>query len=69
MGRVGSSQPTQTLLDFRLAHAQARDAVHRPLDVTTLFAQLAIFDLPMRSISSNAPDRATYLQRRIWGVN
>lgn len=63
LGRVGSSQPTQTLLDFRLAHALARDAVHRPLDVTTLFAQLTIFDLPMWSISSNAPDRATYLQR------
>lgn len=63
LGRVGGSQPTEAVLDFRLAHAQARDAVHRPLDVDALCARLAPLGLPLLRAISRAPDRATYLQR------
>lgn len=63
LGRVGGSQPIPAVLDFRLAHAQARDAVHRPLNVATLTERLAGVDLPLVQVASLAEDRPTYLQR------
>jgi ethanolamine ammonia-lyase small subunit len=60
LARSGASVGTAPLLDFRLAHARARDAVHTALDEPTLLAQLPS---PVLVISSQAPDRATYLRR------
>jgi ethanolamine ammonia-lyase small subunit len=60
LARTGASLGTAPLLDFRLAHAQARDAVHTRLDEPALLAQLP---LPVLVIASQAPDRATYLRR------
>jgi len=57
LGRCGHSLPTRELLAFQLAHAQARDAVHRALDVSSLALG------PAHLLQSAAPDRATYLRR------
>lgn len=63
LGRVGASLPTRETLRFALAHAQARDAVHTPLDLSTLSASLQDLQLPSLQVRSAAPSRAAYLQR------
>ncbi|HSH73551.1 MAG TPA: ethanolamine ammonia-lyase subunit EutC [Methylophilaceae bacterium] len=67
LGRVGSSLPTKEVLDFGLAHAMARDAVHLALDVNAL--EQSINDIGSKTIRvhSRAPDRANYLLRPDWG--
>lgn len=63
LGRSGVSQPTAPQLAFQLAHAQARDAVHRRLDADALAAQIDALGLPTIRLHSAAADRAIYLQR------
>ncbi|WP_431262434.1 ethanolamine ammonia-lyase subunit EutC [Roseateles chitinivorans] len=63
LGRAGVSQPTSAHLAFQLAHAQARDAVHRELDHEALAASLSATGLETLDLHSAAADRATYLQR------
>lgn len=61
--RSGASLATAPLLDFQLAHARARDAVHEPLDEAQLRADLAALGGPVVSIASAAQDRQSYLMR------
>ena len=71
LGRAGISLPTHEMLAFQLAHAQARDAVHLPLDTSRLMKDLAELTerrkalLPHEPVhlQSQASDRITYLQR------
>lgn len=63
LGRVGASLPTREVLKFGLAHAQARDAVHRPLDFAGLREQLDNAGFRTLHVCSDAPDRPTYLLR------
>ncbi|MCP8467331.1 ethanolamine ammonia-lyase subunit EutC [Pseudomonas sp. ZM23] len=63
LGRVGSSLPTREVLKFGLAHAQARDAVHHPLDFTALQQALEHEGFRVLRARSEAPDRHTYLLR------
>ena len=67
LGRVGSSLPTKEVLDFGLAHAMARDAVHLPLDTQTLANQIESLGFSTIQLHSRAPDRANYLLRPDWG--
>ncbi len=64
LGRSGASLPTREVLGFSLAHAQARDAIHLPLDVEALAAQLQTdgWPAPLR-LHSRASDRHEYLLR------
>jgi ethanolamine ammonia-lyase small subunit len=63
LGRAGTSLPTTAQLDFQFAHAQARDAVHQPLDCAALAAQLAGETEQPLLLHSAATDRHVYLQR------
>lgn len=61
--RAGASLATGPLLDFQLAHARARDAVHEELDDARLAAELAGLGVPVLSVASAVQDRSTYLMR------
>jgi ethanolamine ammonia-lyase small subunit len=63
LARCGASLATQPLLELRLAHARARDAVHEPLDQARLAADLAELGLPVLTVASQAHDRQQYLMR------
>lgn len=67
LGRVGSSLPTKEVLDFGLAHAMARDAVHLALDINALEADIKEQQFTTIQVKSMAPDRASYLLRPDWG--
>ena len=63
LGRAGNSLPTRELLDFQLAHARARDAVHAELDAAGLALELTPKCGECLLVHSEASDRATYLRR------
>lgn len=66
LGHRGVSQPTAVQLEFQLAHARARDAVHQPFDAAALAQALetawadALKPLLLHSAAEN---RHVYLQR------
>lgn len=63
LGRTGVSLPTEELLAFGLAHAQARDAVHQPLDVARLTQALESAGHRVLAVHSAASTREEYLRR------
>jgi len=63
LARTGASLATGPLLDFRLAHSRARDAVHEPLDEARLAAALAGLSDPVLAVASAAGTRSEYLMR------
>ena len=65
LGRSGEGGlPTAEWLRFAAAHAQARDAVHTPLDVDALTLELSAAGWPAPlAVRSRAASRAEYLRR------
>jgi ethanolamine ammonia-lyase small subunit len=63
LGRTGGSQRTASVLDFRLSHARARDAVLAPFDPTTVSVPLAAAGIATEMIATLAADRRAYLLR------
>ncbi|MDY6930006.1 MAG: ethanolamine ammonia-lyase subunit EutC [Pseudomonadota bacterium] len=63
LGRAGVSLPTSAHLEFQLAHAEARDAVHACLDAEQLAEKVRDKGLTCFVGRSSAADREEYLQR------
>jgi ethanolamine ammonia-lyase small subunit len=63
LGHAGHSLPTRELLEFQLAHAKARDAVHLPLAVDSLRLELKQKNITSIPLTSAARDRDEYLKR------
>jgi ethanolamine ammonia-lyase small subunit len=61
--RTGVSLTTRHALEFSLAHAQARDAVHSTLSVPSLLAALRERGLAAIAVKSAVRDRTEYLRR------
>ncbi|MFC4278019.1 ethanolamine ammonia-lyase subunit EutC [Achromobacter aloeverae] len=61
--RTGASLATESLLDFRMSHARARDAVHAALDIDALRADLLPLGLPVLHCRTEAAERERYLLR------
>jgi ethanolamine ammonia-lyase small subunit len=55
--------PTVAMLDFTLAHARARDAVHAGFDVAAITSGLGDLGLEALAVSSRARHRQDYLRR------
>lgn len=63
LGRAGAALPTEEVLGFGLAHARARDAVHRALDVEKFEAELRAAEFETIRVRSAAANRRDYLLR------
>jgi ethanolamine ammonia-lyase small subunit len=61
--QTGSTLTTRAVLEFQLAHAEARDAVDELLDVGSFVERLESAGLDVVSLRSMATDRRTYLSR------
>ena len=63
LGRSGAGLPTRAHLDFQLAHARARDAVHAVFEPTRIIAEIGAGGHEAILLRSAAGDRPTYLRR------
>jgi ethanolamine ammonia-lyase small subunit len=63
LGRAGHAVPTEALLDFQLAHAQARDAVHFPWDIEGFAESLREMGQDCLILQTPIRSRAEYLRR------
>jgi ethanolamine ammonia-lyase small subunit len=63
LGRSGAGLPTTAHLDFQLAHALARDAVHAVFEPARIAAEIAAGGRETLPLRSAAADRTTYLRR------
>jgi ethanolamine ammonia-lyase small subunit len=62
LGRTGTAEPLQALLQFRLAHANARDAVYAILDQQLLLQEVQSLQQAAFVLHTQAASRSEYLQ-------
>ncbi len=63
LGRTGHAIPTQAVLDFQLAHAQARDAVNFPWDIDAFAGQVRDLGEEVLILDTPVSSRSEYLRR------
>jgi ethanolamine ammonia-lyase small subunit len=63
LGRCGTSLPLSEVLDFKLAHAKARDAVLQPMQIEKMIEELAGDGIASVALSSSVESRNEYLTR------
>lgn len=62
-GHAGPCLPTAALLDFQLAHALARDAIHQSWDIDGFAQAVKQLGLEALCLTTQIADRVQYLQR------
>jgi len=67
LGRAGGSLPTHEWLEFKAAHAAARDAVHNEFHAEDLAKEIEALGRETIIVDSAARDRLTFLQRPDFG--
>ena len=67
LGQAGHAVPTQALLDFQLAHAQARDAVQLPWNINAFAGQLRDIGEETLILQTPVSNRSEYLRRPDFG--
>ncbi|HUJ17157.1 MAG TPA: ethanolamine ammonia-lyase subunit EutC [Nitrospirota bacterium] len=63
LGRAGHAVPTRALLDFQLAHARARDAVHFPWDIDAFAGSVRDIGAEVLILETPVGSRDEYLLR------
>jgi ethanolamine ammonia-lyase small subunit len=63
LGRAGASLRTESLLEVRVAHAAARDAVHAPFDVAALAEGFRQRGIETEVLATGTGDQETYITR------
>jgi ethanolamine ammonia-lyase small subunit len=63
LGRAGGSARTASLLDFRLSHARARDAVYAAFDAEGVWRRLEESGIASEVLATAVADREQYLVR------
>jgi ethanolamine ammonia-lyase small subunit len=67
LGRAGGSWRTETLLDFRLSHARARDAVLKSFQWEAIDEELRRSGFETFRLGTDAADRSFFLKRPDFG--
>ena len=63
LGSVGTAIPQREVLKFRLAHAQAKDAIVNTLDKESLKVKFSALEMPIYEVKSAVTSRDEYLKR------
>ncbi len=63
LGNVGGSMPLNEVLAFKLAHANAKDAIYSNLDIGGFTQHFSKYSIPVFKLKSRVSNRQEYLKR------